>query len=95
MIPTLITALRQIRDDLAKVLEPVALRDLCRSLGVRWRERLLDPVTTIHLFLLQILHGNTACATCRAWPVAPSPPPPTARPAPACPWPSCTRSCGA
>ena len=62
MIPTLITALRQIRDDLAKVLEPVALRDLCRSLGVRSRERLLDPVTTIHLFLLQILHGNTACA---------------------------------
>ena len=22
----------------------------------------MDPVTTIHLFLLQILHGNTACA---------------------------------
>ena len=62
MVPTLMTALRQVRDDLANALEPLAVRDLCRSLGLRWRERLLDPVATIHLFLLQILHGNTACA---------------------------------
>src|SRR5947209_16635109 len=26
------------------------------------RTRLLDPVTTVHLFILQILHGNTACS---------------------------------
>src|SRR5262245_4570686 len=62
MVPTLTAALRQIRVDIAAVLDPAALRDLCRELGHRWRERLLDPVTTIHLFLLQILHGNTACA---------------------------------
>src|SRR5512135_273473 len=62
MVPTLVSALRQIRDDLASLLEPLALSDLCRSLGCRWRERLLDPVTTIHLFILQVLHGNTACA---------------------------------
>ena len=37
-------------------------RQLCRSLGHRWRERILGPVTTIHLFVLQVLHGNTACA---------------------------------
>jgi hypothetical protein len=29
--------------------------------GYQWRTRQLDPVTTVHLFLLQILHGNTAC----------------------------------
>jgi hypothetical protein len=62
MVPTLTAALRHLRDDLADLLEPLALRELCRSLGHRWRERLLDPVTTIHLFLLQILHGNTACS---------------------------------
>jgi hypothetical protein len=62
MFPTLTAALRHLRDDLADLLEPLALRELCRSLGHRWRERLLDPVTTIHLFLLQILHGNTACS---------------------------------
>ncbi len=54
--------LRQVRDDLANVLEPLSLAQLCRSLGIRWRQRILDPITTIHLFSLQILHGNTACA---------------------------------
>src|SRR5262245_19188910 len=62
MALTLTAALRQVRDDLAALLEAAALRELCQSLGHRWRDRLLDPVTTIHLFLLQILHGNTACA---------------------------------
>jgi hypothetical protein len=55
-------ALRQVRDDLAAFLDPESLRQLCRDCGHRWRERLLSPVTTIHLFVLQILHGNTACA---------------------------------
>jgi hypothetical protein len=62
MTPSLVSALREIRDDLADRLEPLALKDLCRSLGCRWRDRILDPVTTLHLFLLQILHRNTACA---------------------------------
>jgi hypothetical protein len=62
MTPHLTAALRQLRDELAGVLEPLALQELCRSLGLRWRERALDPVTTIHLFLLQVLNGNTACA---------------------------------
>jgi hypothetical protein len=62
MTSLLSAALRQIRDELAVVLEPLTLQVLCRSLGLRWRERTLDPVTTIHLFLVQILHGNTACA---------------------------------
>lgn len=61
MIPSLTSALREIRDGRADRLEPLALRDLCRSLGCRGRDRILDPVTTIHLFLLQVLHRNTAC----------------------------------
>jgi hypothetical protein len=59
---SLADALRQIRDDLATLLEPESLRQLCRDCGHRWRERVLGPVTTIHLFVLQVLHGNTACA---------------------------------
>lgn len=62
MNSSLTSALREIRDDLADRLEPLALRDLCQSLGCRWRDRILDPVTTIHLSLLQVLHRNTACA---------------------------------
>jgi hypothetical protein len=61
MILTLTSALREIRDDLADRLEPRALGNRGRSLGGRWRDRILNPVTTIHLFLLQILHKNTAC----------------------------------
>jgi hypothetical protein len=59
---SLADALRQIRDDIATLLEPAPLRPLCRDCGHRWRERVLDPVTTIHLFVLQVLHGNTAGA---------------------------------
>lgn len=36
------------------------IEQLCRDLGHRWRKRDLDPVVTVHLFLQQILHGNTA-----------------------------------
>src|SRR4029078_225097 len=59
---TLMDVVRRIRDDVAVLLESESLRQLCRDNGHRWRQRLLDPVTTIHLFVLQVLHGNTACA---------------------------------
>jgi hypothetical protein len=41
---------------------PIANRvdQLCRQLGHRWRDRLLTPLVTIRLFILQVLHGNTS-----------------------------------
>jgi hypothetical protein len=62
MIPSLLAALRQIRDDLATAVTPATIRAACRAVGHTWRERQLGPVATVHLFVLQILHGNTACA---------------------------------
>ncbi|QEL16298.1 IS4 family transposase [Limnoglobus roseus] len=59
MIPSLLTALRQIRADVAAALAPASIRHACETAGHTWRDRLLDPV---HLLVLQILHGNTACA---------------------------------
>jgi putative transposase len=38
---------------------------LLSLLNVRWRERLLPPVVTVRLFLLQILFGNTSIAHVR------------------------------
>ena len=35
---------------------------MCQALGHVWRDRQLGPVATIQGFLLQILHGNTACS---------------------------------
>jgi hypothetical protein len=61
MPPRMATTLERLRQDLADCLSPDAIRAACRSAGHRWRERLLDPVTTVYLFLLQVLHGNTAC----------------------------------
>jgi hypothetical protein len=59
---SLADALRRVQNDIATLLQPEPLRQLCRDCGHHWRERVLGPVTTIHLFVLQVLHGNTACA---------------------------------
>ena len=51
----------QFKADVAKALSAETIAKICGYLGYAWRERVLDPVTTVHVFLLQILHGNTAC----------------------------------
>jgi hypothetical protein len=53
--------LERLRQDQSALLAPAAIEDACRQEGYTWRQRLLDPVVTLYLFLLQILHGNTAC----------------------------------
>ena len=65
MFPRLHSALQGIQRDLAQVLDPAAITTACREAGYRFRSRLLDPVTTIHLFVLQILNGNFAIARLR------------------------------
>ena len=62
MVGTVTEALRHIKAELAVLLDAPTILALCRALDYQWRERQLDPVTTVHLFLLQILHGNTACS---------------------------------
>lgn len=57
----IIAILDKVRQDLAEILSPDSIRDACREAGYRWRGRLLDPVATVSLFLLQVLNGNTAC----------------------------------
>ncbi len=51
----------QFKADVATALAAQTITKICGYLGYTWRERVLDPVTTVHVFLLQILHGNTAC----------------------------------
>jgi hypothetical protein len=62
MARSILAAVQRIKADVAHWLTPDSIRELCKTLGYSWRERVLDPVTTVHLFLLQILHGNTACS---------------------------------
>ncbi len=61
MPPRFATILRRLRQDLAAELSPRAITDACKAVGHRWRRGPLNPVTTVYLFLLQVLHGNTAC----------------------------------
>jgi hypothetical protein len=42
-----------------------AVEAVCEELGHRWRDRALDPATTIGLFVRQVLHGNCPCAEVR------------------------------
>jgi hypothetical protein len=57
---TVSRALSRIKQDLGAHLPPTAIESACRAAGHRWRERKLGPVLTLHLFVLQILHGNAA-----------------------------------
>jgi hypothetical protein len=59
--PRILQALRHIEADVAGALTPAVIIRLCDELGHVWRERQLNPVTTVHAFLQQVLHGNTAC----------------------------------
>ena len=45
---------------LPRLVEPEVVRDVCRDLGIQHRRRLLDPLTTLNLLVIQVLHGNTA-----------------------------------
>jgi hypothetical protein len=60
MVGMVTEALRQIKAELAALLEAPTILALCREVGSQWRSRLLGPVTTVHLCILHILHGNTA-----------------------------------
>ncbi|HKB38369.1 MAG TPA: IS4 family transposase [Gemmataceae bacterium] len=53
-------AVAAIKSDLSDSVPAALVQRLCRQLGHRWRQRDLDPVVTVHLFLQQVLHGNTA-----------------------------------
>lgn len=65
MFQRLQSALQCIQRDLAQVLDPAHITSACREAGYRFRQRLLDPVTTIQLFVLQVLRGNVAIARLR------------------------------
>jgi hypothetical protein len=63
MVPRITAVLTRLKTDWATQLQPDAILAACQEAGyTSWRDRVLTPVTTIQLFLLQILHGNTACS---------------------------------
>ena len=43
-----------------RLVDPEVVREVCGELGLTYRKRILDPLTTLHVLLVQALHGNTA-----------------------------------
>lgn len=62
MVHSILRALELIKSDVAALLTAETIERICRELNYRWRERSLGPVATIHAFVLQLLHRNTACS---------------------------------
>jgi Transposase DDE domain len=63
MVPSITAILQRFTTEWATLLQPEAILTVCSEMGYTgWRNRVLTPVTTVQLFLLQILHGNTACS---------------------------------
>ena len=56
----LVSILRRIQQDVAALLDKDAINAACREENYTWKNRLLNPTNTIHLFTLQILNQNTA-----------------------------------
>lgn len=61
MALTIPEIVRQFKADVAKAISAETIMKICGYLEYVCRDRVLGPVTTVHVFLLQILHGNTAC----------------------------------
>ena len=63
MVPNITTILQRFTGEWAMRLQPEALLTICREIGyTAWRDRVLTPVTTVQLFLWQMLHSHTACS---------------------------------
>jgi hypothetical protein len=61
MHPNIASAVERIKQNVAAALSAEAIERVCRTVNYRWRERDLGPAKTIWAFLIQVLHGNTAC----------------------------------
>lgn len=62
MSASIVQAVALIKRNVALCLTEAAITQACRDVGYEWRERALGPSQTVWAFLLQVLHGNVACA---------------------------------
>jgi hypothetical protein len=52
--------LQRFKQDWTTELSEEAIAGSCRDVGMKWYESALNPIVTIQIFFVQILHGNTA-----------------------------------
>jgi len=61
MSGSIVQAVARIKRNVAECLSEASIVQACVEVGYQWRERELGPAETMWAFLLQVLHGNTAC----------------------------------
>jgi hypothetical protein len=61
MCASIAKIVEQFKQSWSQELTEQAIERAVRETGHKWRDRKLDPITTIRLFFLQILCGNPAC----------------------------------
>jgi hypothetical protein len=62
MSASIVQAVATIKQSVSKCLTAEAIHRECQAVGYRWRQRELGPAQTLWAFMLQVLHGNTACS---------------------------------
>ena len=55
---------KHLKQNWTEELNSESIESACQACGMKWIDSLLNPMTTIQLFLLQVLHGNTASQSC-------------------------------
>ena len=55
------SAIAKIKDDPKHLLDEQTIHEACGHVGYTWRDRTLNPVAAIRLFIVQVIHGNIAC----------------------------------
>src|SRR2546430_7864787 len=58
-------SITRIKREALGALDRSVVEAVCAEFGHAWRDRELDPATTIALFVQQVLHGNVACSEVR------------------------------
>jgi len=61
----IVAALGKVKKDFNQIIPSKMILWVCEDLGYQFRRRVLGPVETFYLMLVQILHGNTACSHLR------------------------------
>jgi hypothetical protein len=63
---SIVAAVRRVKDDACKLLDSAMVYGACVAAGHDWRLRALDPITTISVMMLQVLHATSCRGALRA-----------------------------
>jgi len=55
------STVRSIKQNPSLHVDPAQILAACQLAGHAWRDRVFNPVVTVQLFMLQVLHGNVSC----------------------------------